>query len=262
MKKLALILLFSIMLAGTAFAYNLSKQEFEIKVDDKGFGVITEKYYFTFLGSEDLNAFMQAVKKNGQDLLVWQVFDERINPYFETPEIISLIGFSFDPKTNVLELKYSTDNQIAQKAVEDPRSTTWRLKPGFLQKFEQGTLIIVPKSIKISIEFPQAAELKTELLPPTVQTTKNSLLLNNVRVNSLNIQYVIPKPIAQTISLSEIIDWLKNTGLIYVILAALIVLGVVAVIKRKSISERIENYLVEHSEISSREEEEEIEIEE
>ena len=103
--KLALLSMTLMIISSTAFAYELSKQDFEIQVDDAGFGVITEKYYFTFSGKEDLNAFMQAVKKNGQDLLSWQVFDSRINPYFETPETISLIGFSFDPRDNVLELK-------------------------------------------------------------------------------------------------------------------------------------------------------------
>ena len=261
MKKILLAIFALILLAGFVSSYEISKQEFNIQVFESGFGVITEKYYFEFADKKDLNDSMQAVKKNGQDLLSWRVFDERINPYFESPETISLKGFSFDPNINVLELKYTTDKQIAQKIKEDTRSELWRLKPGFLQKFEQGTLIIVPKNIKIEILLPADTQLNTELLPPTVQTTKNSLSLHNVRVNSLNIQYNIPKPIAKTIGITELAQWLQQTGLLYAIIAAIIIIGIVLTVKRKTIAEKIENYIIEHSEISSKEEKEEIEIE-
>lgn len=262
LKKTALIVFAMLAFASLSTAYAISRQEFSITINEEGFGTVTEKYYFDFANKADSDSFSQAVKDNGQDFLKWRVFDDKISPYFGSVETISLEGFSYSQAENTLELKYGLDNAISQKTSEDSRSTTWKLNQSLLSKFEQGTLIIVPKNITLAINFPQAAELKAELLPPTVQTTKNSMVLKNARVNNLNIQYVIPKPIAQTISLSELASWLKETGLLYVIISALIIITVVAVVKRKTISERIENYIVEHSEISRKDEEEEIEIEE
>lgn len=260
MKKILVVLSLLVFLAGFSAAYELQKQEFSIQVDNKGIGLIIEKYYFKFENSQDTANFITAVKNNGQNLLSWKAFDDRISPYFESIEKLNLQGFSFDPKTNILELKYISDTPVAEKSFEDSRSEEWRLRPGLLQSFEQGTLVIVPKSITISITLPSNADLKAGNIPPTVQFTKNTLLLNNARINNLNIQYAIPKPIAQTEIFSQFFQWLKDTGLIYAIIAVLIALGVIAAVKRKELAERIENYIVKNSEISSKEDFEEIEI--
>ncbi|MBS3058619.1 MAG: hypothetical protein J4478_04430 [Candidatus Diapherotrites archaeon] len=263
-KKTIAVLAFLLLIAGIATAYTIEKKELTIKIDESGNGTFNEKYYFAFFDRQDLDEFLKVVTENGQDLLKWQASSTPIVPYFSSIEKLSLKEFSFNQAKQVLELEYSAEEKSSVKILEDQRSSVWRLNQSLLQKFEQGTIMEVPRDITISIELPANSELKTELLPQVLlaKATKNTLSLNNVRVNNLNIQYVIPKPIAQTVSLTELLNWLNSTGLIYALIAAIIVLGAIIAVKRKSISERIENYIVEHSEISRKEEEEEIEIEE
>lgn len=257
MKKTLLALALLALFAANASAYEISKQEFKIQVLDNGNGVVSEKYYFSFLDRQDSNAFLQAVKENGQDLLAWGAFDYRIVPHFESPEQLSIQAFSFDPNSNVLEVKYEPDRKVAEKTSENSRVEFWRLRAGFFQSFNQeGSLIIVPKTTTITLSLPQNAELNQESLPPTVIVTKNTLTLSDVRISNLSAQYSILKPIAQPSFINDFIDWLRQTGLIYVLVAAIIVTAVVGIVKRKEISRRIEDYLADHSEISARQEEE------
>jgi len=256
-KKIGLLALFILFAAASASAYEISKQQFRIQVLEDGAGIVSEKYYFTFLDKEDSNAFLQTVKSNGQDLLVWSAFDERIAPHFETIEQLSLQSFSFDPNANALEIKYAPDRKVAEKTNENSRVEFWRLRPGLLQEFNlEGSLIIVPKGTSISIDFPANSVLSTELLPGTVASSKNSLSMTNVRISNLSIQYSIPKPIAQPAFINEFAKWLKDTGMVYVLIAAIIICAVVAIVKRRQISRKIEDYIAGHSEISAKEDEE------
>lgn len=263
MKKAILIFTMLLFCASFSIGYQITKKELTVQVNENGAGLFNEKYFLKFSDKQDSSSFDIAWKDNGNQWSKWATFDPEITPHFGNIETNYLTGVNYDNKNKILEFNYTIDNPVSKVSSEDSRAILWIANSSILfQNLGYGTVIAIPEKTTLTIILPANAELKTKDLPPAIQTAKNILTLTkSTNSSNFSIQYTIPKPIAQITVFSEFFDWLKLTGLIYAIIAMLIALGIVGIVKRKEIVDKMENYIVSHSEISRKEEFEEIDIE-
>ncbi|MBN1940711.1 MAG: hypothetical protein JW772_00855, partial [Candidatus Diapherotrites archaeon] len=71
--------------------------------------------------------------------------------------------------------------------------------------------------------------------------------------NVLTLEYRIGKEIAN-INLAESINALLNSPLFLIFVASLVIIAGILMVKKNSISEKIENYIVDHSDFAGKEE--------
>ncbi len=264
MNPKALVLLAAFLLLAPAVSgEELAGQKYSIELNSNGFAHVVEHYYYSFEHPFDFNQFLSTVEKNGSSLLGWQAYDSRIAPHFGSDQTVANAEITFDGKAKLLKLEYDlVDAPFATKVSEDSRSIVWQLTENAFLKFQKGSILVIPADTEITISIPSNATYDAAaILPTPTKSDAGSITWKGyLPTNKLNVTYQINKPIASTIDLQTLFNGVVDSPVNLAIAVALAALMVYAYFNRRKIAEKIEGYIVEHSEISEKEPEE-VEVE-
>jgi len=255
MKKIILIIAL-FFLSVSVNALEINHLTIDISVDNEGFANIVENYDLQFISPFEETEFVNQTIENSSSLQAWQADYEFFYPRFaqSITEISPTppVKISFNNEANRLTFEYSLRERFATLASEEQRSDFFIIDDKQLSNFLETSTIVIPENNTIRISIPQNSEIDTSKLSDKVIVSGNTILLSGIQSNSIAIEYRVLKPIAPTSG--ELIQGISS---IYVILApVLILLMIITYIKKDDLEEKIEKYLVDHSEIKTRKEEE------
>lgn len=253
MKKAA-ILLSIILLGNFAAALRVEKLDTQVSIDGQGFASVTENYILGFISDFEFNDFKKSAQRNTSSLSAWKSDYNFFTPHFagSTGNTIISSFITFDEGSKTLTLKYALQKKFANLQSSEQRSDTYAVPDSQLAEFNVGGTIVIPENTTIIIMPPANSEVDATKLPDKVRVINgNQIVLSGIQSNSLNVQYNVLKPIAPTSD--DLFSGISNTYILAP-LVALIIIGIY--VKRDEIEEKVEDYLVEHSEIKPRESEE------
>ena len=252
---LALTLWFAV----TTLALSPTSMTIAMDIDKDGAAHVVETYKIRFENREEIELFKQEAKENGSSLISWKIDEPWFFPHFGDERSISRSFVFFDEGLNQISLDYFITGQLATLVEDASRETKWKISDRQLKFFSKGGLLVVPENVTIQINLPTGALIAQEQLSSKVKLEGTTALISGISTNYVNLQYSIPKPIAP-LNIFRVFGELLGAHLFLV--AALLLLGIVVVVyKREKIVQRIENYIIEHSEIESKAEEDELELE-
>lgn len=255
-KKTALVLLLlAITTTAQAQRYDIVQHTIVIDVDEKGTAGITERFYLLFPRDIYLENFKQESQTNGVSLSAWKQFDSRLHPFIgEETDIVSAQLAFIENQDKYLELTYKLKTPIMHVTSDTTRRTDYRLKENFFRQFFVGSLIIIPDNTSIQIKLPPQAEIQGTIKPDAA-IEQNTIILNGYKSsNVIEIQYRVWKQIA-SFDLQQIMQGLLKSELTVFLGTTAFALLIFVYIKRKTIAQKIEDYIVEHSEIAPEEKE-------
>ncbi len=261
MKKVFLVFALVLVLLISAGAQNLTRHLIEIDVDRGGYAKVTEIYSLDFTDKNSLGNFLKNVAENGPSLDAWRSDYSWLFPHFGSMTRISAY-ITFDDRERAVILNYSIDDKFAKLESESARTANWRILDSRFSNFAKGGIIIIPKSTEIKIVLPVGARIDEAKLTSHAKRIEDAIVLSGISTTYINLQYVLEKPIAPPLDLSQLIRQFMASELNLVFVAIVAILIALAIWKRRPIAQRIENYIVEHSSIESKRQEEEVELEE
>ncbi len=257
-KTFILASLFFLLQAAYAQFYILDSQAIEISVDSVGNATIEEKYFFIFQNEEQLSEFREKVSEIGVSLDGWREYDRRIYPHIGRENEITVNGISFIESAETpeyLELSYSLQTPIMEKESETSRIIDYSLGAKHFAEFVDGGLWVIPAGTSITVKLPRGVEIE-EPVRPDALVQENAVIWNGyVFGNELNLDYRFFKQIA-SFDLNQIVLGIVSSDIFWAMALAVALLFLVVVAKRKTLSQKVENYLIEHSDLGGVEEEE------
>ncbi len=257
MKK-AMIALFLLLTASGALGLKLDSHTITINIDDKGLAQITEEYGLRFASPFEFQGFKEEAKENSSSLLAWQADHDFFFPHFgeQAGNRVNTSTVTFDDNAKALTLKYDLRNSFARLMRQEQRADYFAIDDSRFGAFIESGAIVIPQNTMVRMLLPPNTEVDSSRLPRNVNVQGNTISFGSTQTNALNISYIVVKPIAPT---SETIGrGLSDFYIAAIPISVLILIGVY--VKREEIGEKIENYIVEHSEMQKREPEEEIDL--
>ncbi|MDD5163071.1 MAG: hypothetical protein PHD95_02570 [Candidatus ainarchaeum sp.] len=247
-------ILFFVCPAGAQY-YTISSHSIDISIDEDGFALISEKFYLQFPNEFQLQDFLKKNAQIGISLDSWKTFDSRIHTYVGKESELNRAEVNFVDSTSgkYLEIKYSLNTPIADKKAETSRLIEFSLQNKAFDQFLQGGVLIMPENTTITVKLPNFAEIQSPVKPEGTISANQVTWQGYKSTNVLELNYVLVKQIA-SISLLDSANALVKSPLFILFVAAIAAIIIVAAIKRKKISEKIENFLVENSELGGKEE--------
>ncbi len=272
MKRFLKLLLALMAMASFAHAATLTQHVIQINVDAQGFGQVTEKFVFLFDSERELIEFRSQAQKLGANLDAWRSYDASITNYVGSIRPgTGRIGYEEKEGDRQVKLEYQTQSPLFTK-IETGRQTEYSVDSSVFEFFRKGSVYVIPSNTKIIFSLPKQANIKIESLKPEIedpndiqqaQTQKRVFWAGHRSISgNLGLAFSMEKQIAPATSLTQSIKTMIENRQAYGLAALLLVIASLAYFKRKSIQEKIENYLIQHSEIEHSKESEEIEIEE
>jgi hypothetical protein len=258
------VLMLLFVLAADAHAVYVDHTYIEIKIDKGGDATITESYWLIFESLQDELAFERAKEKNETSLSLWKTDYEWFYPKFgniiEEEMKIKTSNIIFEETENKLVLQYVLHERFAEMVKQEARLSLWRVPNRAFSKFLNGSIYVIPENVRISIIMPEEAQIRSDLLGYPIKTTGNVVELGGTSIKTINVYYEMRKPIGTGVEAFSLSSLLNNRLFAAAVAAALILFAVVAFFKGSQIKERVEDYIVEHTELE-KEEEEIVEIE-
>lgn len=272
MKRFLELLLALMAMTGFVQAASITQHAIQVNVDFQGFGQVTEKFVFLFDSERELVEFRSQAQKLGANLDAWRSYDATITNYVGSIQPgTGRIGYEEKEGDRQVKLEYQTQIPLFTK-IETGRQTEFRIDSSAFESFRKGSVYVIPSNTKIVFNFPKQATIQLESLKPEIedpnerqqaQTEKRIFWAGHRSISgNLGLVFSMEKQIAPATSLMQSLKTMIENRQAYGLTAVLLVLASLAYFKRKSIQEKIENYLVQHSEIEHSKESEEIEIEE
>ncbi|HIH10472.1 MAG TPA: hypothetical protein HA254_07450 [Candidatus Diapherotrites archaeon] len=228
-----------------------------VRIDSQGNAVVAENYALQFSSPFEFEDFKNTVRDNSASLFAWQADYDFFYPHFAgiSGNNLSSSSITFDEASKVLSLEYSLADRFARLVKQEQRTDVYKVEDNRWAAFNESGIIVIPENTAIRIIVPQNAQINSQLLPEKVQLVNNSqALLRGLQSNSITIQYSIFKPIASNNLIPGIAD-------IYLAIPILALALVAIYVRREKIEKQIEDYLVKHSEIKSRPQEEDFVLE-
>ncbi|MFH1588402.1 MAG: hypothetical protein ABIA76_03640 [Candidatus Diapherotrites archaeon] len=264
-EKKMLVFAVIIFLAVNAGATKLAKNEINVSIDKQGYTTITENYFILFEYAGDENRFQELLQKNSSSLSSWRADYSFLYPKFESSQLIidpSTVSIQWDEKNNSFVLNYSLKKPLPRLIKEQPRSEEWEIPDYAFINFLNSGLIEIPENNSIVFSLPSNALVDIQKINPLAIIQGNKITLTGMRANSLGLVYSVQKQIVPTVGTDFLEKILSDPATILSIMIALVLVMGLAYWKRKSIESRIENFIVNNSEIHGKEAEElEIEFE-
>ncbi len=256
MRIVALVAFLAVLCAPAA-AIGVSRLDIIINVDEQGFASVTESYGISFISDFEFSDFKDAAKKNASSLSAWQATYSFFKPHFadSARNKITESTITFDENSRNLTLKYGLENRIATLRKSEQRADFFAIDDSQLAAFNTAGTIAIPENTTIDIRLPQNAEVDRSSLPGKVQVFGNEVVMSGIQSNSLNITYTVLKPLGP--KGGDIIQGISN---VYLFAPVLLLIVLAVYVKREEIGEKLEDYLVEHSEIKQRSPEEEFSV--
>jgi len=252
------VLLFAILLIlSSVNAIRIDSIDIQIVLDKEGFAHITEKYNLGFFAGE-LEEFKQTASENSASLDSWQVDYPWFNPQFAELSEISETHITFDESSRALLLDYFLKNRFAELIGNQPRTAEWSIPDRKFSSFMEQSTISIPSNTQIEIKLPAGSVINRNALVQEAQVYGTNVVLSGISTSRVGLMYAVPKPIAQPL---DIFSLLGQTNIMF-LFSIIVVVVVIFYLKRKTVSSRIEEYIVEHSQIEPHKEgETEFEIE-
>ncbi|MBI4043729.1 MAG: hypothetical protein HY393_02910 [Candidatus Diapherotrites archaeon] len=231
-----------------------------IKIDAGGNASFTEQFYFRFFsGQQEL--LEQDFEENSPSILFWQADYPFVHPHFG--ESGGWENVVFELKEDVLsnkylELRYDLKTPFAQpnELNSTPRADAYQVSDSQFQQFIIAGNVNIPSNTTMFIELPANATVNASLLPSQAEVSANKVTLKAFVGNRLDIQYTVPKPIAEPVDASKLVQGFLNSQWFVVVLALLLAGGAVLLLGRETLERKIEDFIVENTEFISREEKE------
>lgn len=255
--------LFMLFFSG-ACAYRISKVLIQIDVKDGGTAKVVETYTVDFRNAADLANFRNAVQKNGSSLETWRVYDSNITTHIDSVKGgTGRVIFEEKEAEKLVSLEYETLDAFMLKKSETSRKIEWGINSAVFGSFEAGSVYAIPNNTDISIVLPKKAVLEIESMIPNADIIGNSINWRGpINVSGkLVLNYSTEKQIGPTIGISSAMQDFVSSDAAPTVAAAIVAVCALAYWKRKAISKKIENYVVDHSKIEAKQgiEEEELE---
>jgi len=260
MKKIIIFCVLFLFTANT-HALEIQKHLISVELDETGFARIVETYVIEFDDILEIDSFTLKAQQNSSSILAWRADFEFFSPRFENPgNRIIRSSISFDEIERTLILEYELENALTTILKDEPRETLFSISGKQLNYFIEEGLIVIPQNTQITIVVPQNAQILGHNSPAQIPINENKVFLSGISTSHIDLQYVIAKPISTRVNSLELIqDFLSTSSNIIIIIVALIIIAIIFW-KKDRISKRIENYIVDHSELEHSQTQEEIEL--
>jgi uncharacterized protein YegJ (DUF2314 family) len=258
LKKISWLAVFLVFLAVVSSANAsiiLAKHDITVDIDDEGYGQFTEKYDLV-INRFEIAAFLQAVEENGKNIMKWRNDYDFIYPRIGSSNDLKTIDFFFDEENSVLEINYTWKYPLAVKEREEARTIKWYIPDSAFSNFIQGTTIKVEPNQLIKLVLPEKVRVDREEISSEISVQGNIMYIQDFTGSRLSIYYSTDKPIAPAFDTELILRNLLQNPLVQLSFIILAVLLVVLYINRKPFITRIENYILENSQLAPPEEEE------
>ena len=255
MQKIFLFCLLALLPA----AFSLTTENIHIiaNVDSDGKAIVTENYALQFSSPFEFEQFKQDALDNSSSLLAWQVDYDFFYPHFGevAGNKINTSSITFDESSRTITLEYQLTDRLARLLAEEQRTDFFIIDNKQFAAFNEAGTLAIPEHMSIEVNLPLNSEVDATRLPTKVKVEGNKITLQGLQSNSLSVQYRIFKPIAPRNN--DIVNGISN---VYLIAAFAIVLLVLVYIKREELEQGLEDYLVEHSDLSSKRVEDDLNI--
>jgi hypothetical protein len=140
-----------------------------------------------------------------------------------------------------------------EKKLETSRVVDYGLKAKFFNEFKEGPLWVIPEGTSINLTLPKGVEIK-DFVKPDALVSENSVLWKGyVSGNELFLEYSFFKQIS-SFDLNQMLQQLMKSDLFLMVVGIAIVIFLILFAKRKSISGKVEGYVIEHSDLGGEEE--------
>jgi hypothetical protein len=259
MRARLLSLLFFLSLAcglASAQVYQVTAHIIGVEVDEAGSAKITEKFFLSFPNDYELQEFRSKSEQIGVDLAAWEQFNSSFKPSIGKggEVVVNTIGF-VENESNYLEIKYSLEEPLMKREHETSRMIEFSLNAKFFSEFLEGSFWVIPQNVTIIIDLPSQAEIQSPVKPEANVSGNRIVWTGYKSTNVLSLNYVLWKQIS-SFNLSELVNNIRNSETFPLLVAAIALVAAMLFLKRKTISAKIEAYIIEHSELSNVEEEE------
>lgn len=261
MKKLLLIIVVLTAMCTNSFALQVQNHFVDMEVDEKGLAKIVEKYNLQFEDINEIDFFTQRTQVNSSSLLAWRSDYEFFYPHFESADNrLTRSSVTFEQETNTLILEYELAKPLMTIISDEPRETKFGFSAKQLNNYLNEGLVVIPENTVINITLPRNSQILGQSILPQIEINNNTITIKPITTSGIKLEYTLTKPIQTRVNSLELIQqFFSNSSNIIVILIALaIITGFFW--KREKIKERIENYIVDHSEIEHSEAEQEIDL--
>lgn len=265
MKQIIMIIIAILMLSGisNAVVYDISNHVISIDLDGLGNAKIEERYYLNFPNTYQIEEFRQKSNQLGIDLDAWKEFDQRIQPSIGTISDLIKGNITFTEKENIyLQLSYEIKEPITQKLNETSRITEHLVKTTkYFQNFNNGDIWIIPENTTLLFKIPLNSKIDDSIKPtPKTYMNEGKQIIEYtgyISSNELTIKYTFWKQIAPTLNIQQFFQEIQNSGIGMILIVIILILLGIGYMKREIITEKIENYIIEHSELNEEIEEKE-----
>lgn len=241
-----------------ASALKVSTHLVEIEVDEDGFANVSENYNLDFETTREVLEFKENATRNSSSLLAWQsdynFFYPRVGQIVQN--IIEKSSVVYEEETRTLFLNYSLANRFAQIFKEEPRQTIWTVPTKNLLAFEEEGVILIPENTTVKISIPQNAEIVSLEPAAGVKVENNNIFLSGIRTSSFKLEYSVQKPLSSTFNIFQAVRDFTSSTPNFILLVIVVILIALIYAKKDMISEKIEDYIVKHSKLESKPEEE------
>ncbi len=259
-KILIALFLIAILSVAQAQAYQIARHEITIKVQTDGTAHVSEKFFLTFPNNTALNQFKAKSLELGVSLESWKAFNPAIHVYIAGEKNIRGGQVAFvEEAENYLGIEYDTTVPIMGKSSETSRQIFFELNKQYFQEFNQTPFWIIPNNTVITINLPAQATIDPGVKPDAIisDTEKKVVWVGYQQSNVLMLKYALEKQIAPSFDISQLLQGIINSEFFIIGAILLALVAIVAYLKRKAITEKIEDYISKNSEFEKDEEEEE-----
>jgi len=247
------LLLFACSAAGQPYA--IDKHVIEINLDQIGNATINERFFIRFQDQNQLDEFRLKVKEIGVNVDTWKAYDSRIALSIGQESGITVRKVSFVEEPNpYLEINYATNEPLMEKKQETTRVIDYSVKTKFFNGFLDGSLWVIPAGMTITINLPSGAAVQQPIEPNAVVNGSSVTWDGSKSSNKLTLNYQMFKQIT-SFDLGKALQAIMQSDLFWIIIPVLAIACILAAWKRKAVGEKIENYIVAHSDMHGGEEE-------
>lgn len=197
MKKIFVVLFFALSFSSLVSAISITGESIGIQLNDSGNATITEQYFLDFNGTEELNAFREEAKSNGNNINAWNSFNEKI--FFHvgsTSAEASKVGIFLEEKEEerFLRASYYIEEVFLKKERTD--KINWSINLEKFPFFYVGEVFLVPSDTNLVFFIPKNSEILEGISPEAV-IEENRIEFNGyVSSTTPNISYFTEKPLS------------------------------------------------------------------
>jgi len=233
------LLIITLILTTSVQAKQLETLNIAVNLEKEGNATINEIYTFTLETIEEQDDFLTAITNYGASTSLWRAYDENLYTHFGTSSniIAQATSAKQDAEKAIIELNYEVQNTAIKK---QENGQEWELNNQNINFPVRSGLLELMGNTTITINLPENAEVLD--VAPQAQIRGRTVIWQGPTVtNQLQLNYELQRVAVPTTSI-QLLPLDPTTTLILAVL--LLVLSVIAVIKKKTIKENVQEYVI------------------